>query len=180
MDQAAFLKLVLFGATEALRDAATREPDRVRDVGEFGFTPLHMLMTEDRPDAAEVLLAAGADVNARNDAGMTPLHIAQSPSLVAVLLRHGAELDARSLGGATPLLVQAGEQLDSGSLEVMAALIAAGADVRAARDDGKTALDIATQRKESKKIKLLESALGGSGSASVGASKAPPLRRPRR
>lgn len=178
MDQGEFLKLVLFGSTPALREAVSLAPERVTEVGEFGFTPLHVLMTEDRPEAAEVLLAAGAVVDARNDAGMTPLHIAQSPRLVAVLLRHGAEVDARCLGGATPLLVQSGEQLDSGCLPVMEALIAAGADVRATGDDGKSALDIATLRKEPKKIRLLEAALAKVNPP--GAAKGQTLRRPRR
>jgi|APLak6261679142_1056127.scaffolds.fasta_scaffold00029_31 ankyrin repeat protein len=90
---------------------------------------------------------------------MTPLNLAQSPSVVEVLVRSGADLEARCTGGATPLIVQAGEQLDSGSLQTMRALIRAGANVQARDDRGQTALDIATRRAEPKKIALLKAAL---------------------
>ena len=50
-------------------------------------------MTEDRPEVVGFLIEAGASVHARNQAGMTPLHLAQSPIVVAVLVRHGADIE---------------------------------------------------------------------------------------
>ena len=159
MDDAAFRRVVLFGDLEAVKKAVALDPQRLARANPGGFTPLHVLMTEDRPEAAEVLIEAGASVHARNEAGMTPLHLGQSPRVVAVLLRHGADIEARCIGGATPLLIQAEGQLDSGSLEVMTALIRAGANVTARTDTGKSALDVATLRAEPEKIALLEAAL---------------------
>ena len=54
----------------------------------------------------ETLLAQGAEVNARNAYGWTPLHIAAAggdPTVVALLLRHGADIHAQSHIGTTPL-----------------------------------------------------------------------------
>ncbi len=57
----------------------------------------------------EYLLAAGADVNAANDRGWTPLHQAAYSNQCAIaetLIRSGADLDAEAHGaGGTPLVV---------------------------------------------------------------------------
>ena len=54
----------------------------------------------------EVLLAKGAQVNARNAHGWTPLHVAAAggdPAVIALLLQHGADVHAQSHIGTTPL-----------------------------------------------------------------------------
>lgn len=55
----------------------------------------------------EALLAAGADVGARDDAGYTPLHAAavssRNPRVLELLLEAGADPDARTDAGETPL-----------------------------------------------------------------------------
>ena len=54
----------------------------------------------------EALLAKGAEVNARNAHGWTPLHVAAAggdPAVIALLLQHGADVHAQSHIGTTPL-----------------------------------------------------------------------------
>src|SRR5262247_740922 len=54
----------------------------------------------------EALLAKGAQVNARNAHGWTPLHVAAAggdPAVIALLLQHGADIHAQSHIGTTPL-----------------------------------------------------------------------------
>jgi ankyrin repeat protein len=54
----------------------------------------------------QALLAQGAEVNARNAHGWTPLHVATAggdPAVVDLLLQHGADVHAQSHIGTTPL-----------------------------------------------------------------------------
>lgn len=54
----------------------------------------------------EAWLAKGAEVNARNAQGWTPLHVAAAggdPAVVALLLKCGADVHAQSHIGTTPL-----------------------------------------------------------------------------
>ena len=61
-----------------------------------GSTPLHH-------EAVELLVVAGADVEARDDDGRTPLHTASRAEEIAVLVTAGANLEARDNDGLTPL-----------------------------------------------------------------------------
>ena len=70
-----------------------------------GDTPLHVLLWRGNNYAIELLLEAGADVNAIGDMSETPLHIAlQKNNLDAVrmLLKAGADKTLRSEFGQTP------------------------------------------------------------------------------
>lgn len=96
------------------------------------------------------MLAAGADVNARHEGGMTPLHFAStalrsgnSPEVVAALVGAGAEVDARLADGWTPLhWATLGPEPDE---QLVAALIEAGADVNAMDKNGETPLHVAAE-----------------------------------
>lgn len=90
-----------------LAEWARKHPDRVnRLYGASCSTALHLAAEFGREDAARVLLAHGAHVDARTQLGDTPLHRAAwygHPTLVKLLLAHGADVDARDSGGMTPL-----------------------------------------------------------------------------
>ena len=140
------------------------------DVAEAGWTPLHVAVVLGQPPAAvKTLLAAGADIEAKDEAGWTPLHWAaqgDSPAVVKALLAGGADVEAfqgtfvdpyhlgwRGGGprGKTPLHVAAG----SDSPAVVKALLAAGANIEAQTTFGSTPLHVAAWGDSPAVVKVL-------------------------
>ena len=80
-----------------------------RDGG--GAFPTRDRATEEGTIAAiDLCLSRGADINATNDAGDTPLHAAAgrgADAVIRFLVAHGAKLDAKNRAGRTPLDVAA-------------------------------------------------------------------------
>lgn len=91
-------------------------------------------------------LASGREVNARNAAGDTPLHLAVSErnsDVAAMLLKAGADPNGRNLQGRSPL------QLDLRGDTVLAALLlASGADPNARDNTGGTPLHRAIRHRD--------------------------------
>jgi ankyrin repeat protein len=98
----------------------------------------------------QALIKAGADVNAKDKDGVTPLMLAaqnsRDPQIVRALIRAGADVNAkdeiqvdegdRDDCGMTPLMLAAG----ANTAEVVNILIRAGADVRDTNNEGNTPL----------------------------------------
>ena len=80
------------------------------------------------------LLAGGADVNARDRFGRTPLHVIRDIEMAKMLIDAGADVNARDRYGRTPLH-------DVRDAEMAKMLIGAGADVNATDCFGFTPLD---------------------------------------
>ena len=124
---------------------------------------LHGAAYEGNVEAVKQHLAAGTDVDAKNDDGMTPLHRAAHrghKEITEMLIAKGADLNAKAGGvGETPLHQAA----MTGHKEIVELLIAKGADVNAEEDEGKTPLDYAIIGKDTETADLLRKHGGKTG-----------------
>uniref|UniRef100_A0A673G7A3 Neurogenic locus notch homolog protein 2-like n=1 Tax=Sinocyclocheilus rhinocerous TaxID=307959 RepID=A0A673G7A3_9TELE len=105
-----------------------------------GETALHLAARYARADAAKRLLDAGADANAQDNTGRTPLHAAvaaDAQGVFQILIRNRAtDLDARMYDGSTALILAARLAVEG----MVEELITCHADVNAVDEIGKSAL----------------------------------------
>ena len=102
-----------------------------------------------------VLISEGADVNARDTDGLTPLMIAakfsSTPEIVQLLLEKGAEVNATSTDGWTPLMSAARY---SSTPEIVQLLIEKGAELEARSTAGSTPLMVAARNTNGKSAEI--------------------------
>lgn len=125
---------------QAIADLVAQGADLNAAMDKTGESPLHLAARYARADAAKRLLDAGADANAQDNTGRTPLHAAVAADAMGVfqiLLRNRAtNLNARMHDGTTPLILAARLAIEG----MVEDLINADADINAADNSGKTAL----------------------------------------
>lgn len=109
------------------------------------------------PAKAKQLIEDGADIEGKDELGMTCLVIACSKGnldIVKLLLEKGANVNAPAADGTTPLMAVAG----SGSVygvEISEMLLKKGADATVRNKDGKTAVNFANEKGDKKLAELL-------------------------
>ncbi len=134
---------------DRVRELVAADPTLARARSADGFVALHFpafFGGAEAAAAAQALIDAGADVNARssNPLAVLPIHSAVSgghDDVVAVLIDAGADVNATQRHGWTALHGAA----QNGSLASVERLLAAGADPAARNDDGVDAIGLARQ-----------------------------------
>jgi len=143
---------------EPVAEAAKPEPPTAKapDIS------IHKAAIDGNIEAVKQHLAAGADVNAKDDNGWTPLHEAAwhgRKEIVELLIANGADVNPQDVNGWTPLHHAA----RNGHKEIAELLIAKGADVDAKNEDGETPLDWAIRNEQTKIADLLRKRGGKTG-----------------
>ena len=124
--------------------------------------------TEGNIKGIKQLIADGADVNAKNRDGTTPLQTAAirgHKEFLELLIANGADVNAKNEDGMTPLHCTAvgtslnylsrGGRYGVDHKEIAELLISAGADVNAQDEDGETPVDIAIMSNQPQTADLL-------------------------
>jgi ankyrin repeat protein len=170
LSYAVYLKQPEIIAALIAKGADVNAPSEAGDGGNPA-PPIFMAIKTGDLALVQQLVAAGANVNALDGQGSSPLHRAvlarpaeYAASLVTTLLRAGADANAMRPKGGAPLhnLVFSAGNLSTAALAQLATLLAQhGADVNLpAAFDGATALDIARAKRNQQAVQLLTS-MGG-------------------
>lgn len=119
-----------------------KESTDLRDK-KYGGTPLHWSKSK---EATELLIEAGADVEAGNSEGETPLHIMtrrKRLDCLVSMLSHGADVNALGMQNETPLHMA----VQVGDVGIVKALIVFGGDLNAVNSKNQTPRHVATVSK---------------------------------
>jgi len=95
-----------FGQTEIARYLVLKGADvNMPSNNGFHVYPIHSAVAGNYIDIARVLISNGAQVNVKQQAGLTPLHSAAqngNTDMLILLLEHGADVNIRMEGGKLP------------------------------------------------------------------------------
>jgi len=142
------------GDLARLRTLLASDRDLVKAQSSDGFTPLHLACFFGQPEAAEILIQQGADVNAVSPSRIAVIHSAaasRNAAIVKLVLQAGANPNLQQQGGYTALH----EAAMHNSVERAHALLEAGADRAIRSDDGLTAAEMAAQKGNQEVLEML-------------------------
>jgi uncharacterized protein len=121
------------------------EPMDAHHRDQAGRTPLHYAAVDNKLDDVNALIAAGAEIDAREDTGQyTPLMFAaqndDNIEVVKALVEAGADVNLTNRKGETPLFIATASPAYNGTrgAEIIRYLLDHGADPYIAKENGST------------------------------------------
>ena len=119
-----------------------KAPDKVNFVNANKETGLIAACRSGRVDIAQYLIENGADIEAKDKKGYTPLFIAvenQKPDIVKLLIEKGANVKIKTKFLVTLLIIAS----KKGNIDIIKMLVQAGADLNDIDKNNETALSVA-------------------------------------
>jgi len=124
--------------------------------GHSDYRVVHQLVIDGNVPALTADLQRNpSDVNLKDDAGQTPLHLAAihcRTNVITLLIERGGSVNAQMKGGATPLHLAA----QTGCVSGMAILLAHGANVNARDNERRTPLRRAEEWQADASVEFLK------------------------
>ena len=115
-------------------------------------TALHCATNKGHTDVVRVLIAAGADIDTKDEDGCSPLHYSTTPEVVKVLVRAGAGVDVTDDDGRTCLMLAA----SNGHTETVRYLVGLPeVDVNHCNSKNETALHYAAKKGHPEAVRVL-------------------------
>ena len=144
-----------FGHTEIVRYLAGLKEVDVNYQGWNDDTALHTAVNEGHRDVVEVLIDAGADIDAGTSEGGTPLHVAceyGELAIVKMMVKAGADVCVTDNAGTTCLIIAAA----NGHTETVRYLVGLPeVDVNHTTNGGETAVHYASREKRTDVVRVL-------------------------
>ncbi len=139
--------LIEDGALDKLRElAGNKDLATIKSYNDYS-----LLQFAPTRSVADFLVKNGIDVNSKDCAGMTALHMAciqGRTSVVQYLLEQGANVNARSKSGLTPLIATtASFRNKKNKADIVEVLLSNGAQIDTQTNNGLNALEVALESK---------------------------------
>lgn len=150
------------GDNEQVAAMIRTDPSRVSDTNELGKQPLQYAVSFRNRAAMDLLVDAGADVNAADGTGLTALHVAAMLGLqeeAQWLLDHGADMHQPDHFGDLPSHTAA----IYGQGGVIKVLRDAGDPLTGENKAGLTPLDLAQKHRKDRAARYIEKLMGHDG-----------------
>jgi ankyrin repeat protein/TPR repeat protein len=140
-----------------VRQLLKTDPGLIHQKDKHGSTPLHLAAFYHLGDIIRLLVEKGADVNAKNKRGNTPLHkISHDKDIAQFLIASGARVNEQDNSGQTPLHKIAGYADVQSGIDVAKILLANGASKSIQDNSGRTPYEIAQQNGFSQVAAILQ------------------------